>query len=72
MGNRGSHYSPLVPGLPNARRSPPGLLAAMAALYDDSLPILSHEEALAERERIRREDEARRSAQGVLPLRGSA
>ena len=72
MGNRGSHYRPLVPGLPNARRCAPGLLAAMAALYDDALPVLTHEEALAERERIRREDEAKRSAQGVLQLRGSA
>ncbi len=69
---RGNCNSPLVPGLPNARRCAPGLLAAMAALYDDALPVLTHEEALAERERIRCEDEARRSAQGVLPLRGSA
>lgn len=72
MGNRGSHYRPLVPGLPNARRCPPGLLAAMAALYDDALPTLTHEEALAERERIRQEDIALRCGQTVLPLRGGA
>jgi hypothetical protein len=66
---RGNYSSPLMPGLPNARRCAPGLLAAMAALYDDTVPVLSHEEALAERERIRREDVAKRSCQGELPLR---
>ena len=69
---RGNHNSPLVQGLPNARRCAPGLLAAMSALYDDTVPILSHEEAIAERERIRQEDIAQRSGQAVLPLRGGA
>ncbi|MCH6484258.1 hypothetical protein MMG85_11885 [Pseudoxanthomonas sp. LH2527] len=69
MGNRGSHYRPLVPGLPNARRCAPGLLAAMAALYDDA-HALTHEQAIAEYDRIAIEDDARRSAQRALPLRG--
>jgi len=40
---------------------------AMRLLYGDA-PGLQGEEALAERERYRREDEARACAQGVLPL----
>jgi len=40
---------------------------AMRVLYGDA-PGLAGEEALAERERYRREDEARDSAQGALPL----
>lgn len=71
MGNRGNHYRPLVPGLPNAKRCAPGLLAAMAALYDDA-HALTHEQAVAEYDRIAVEDCARRSAQQSLPLRGGA
>lgn len=66
---RGTYNSPLMPGLPNARRCAPGLLAAMAALYDDG-PVLTHEQAVAEYDRIAIEDSARRSAQQPLPLRG--
>lgn len=69
MGNRGNYYRPLVPGLPNARRCAPGLQAAMAALYDDT-HALTHEQAIAEYDRIAVEDEGRRSAQQALPLRG--
>ena len=36
----------------------------------DAVPPLLGDDALAERERYRREDEARRSAQGLLPLGG--
>ncbi len=43
-------------------------LAALA--LTDAVPPLLGDEALAERERYRREDEARRSAQGLLPLGG--
>ena len=67
--DRGSYYRPLVPGLPNARRCAPGLLAAMAALYDDA-HALTHEQAVAEYDRIAMEDDARRSVQRALPLRG--
>lgn len=66
---RGNYSSPLVPGLPNARRCAPGLLSAMAALYDDA-HALTHEQAVAEYDRIAVEDCARRSAQQSLPLRG--
>lgn len=66
---RGNCNSPLMPGLPNARRCAPGLLAAMAALYDDA-HALTHEQAVAEYDRIAVEDCARRSAQQALPLRG--
>lgn len=66
---RGNCNSPLVPGLPNAKRCAPGLLDAMAALYDDA-HALTHEQAVAEYDRIAVEDCARRSAQQPLPLRG--
>lgn len=66
---RGNCNSPLMPGLPNARRCAPGLLAAMAALYDDA-HALTHEQAVAEYDRIAVEDCARRSAQQALALRG--
>lgn len=66
---RGNYSSPLMPGRPNATRCAPGLLAAMAALYDDG-PVLTHEQAVAEYDRIAIEDSARRSAQQPLPLRG--
>ena len=67
--DRGSHYRPLLPGLPNVRRCAPGLLAAMAALYDD-VHALTYEQAVAEYDRLALEDAARRSAQRALPLRG--
>lgn len=41
-------------------------LAALA--LTDAVPPLLGDDALAERERYRREEEARRSAQGLLPL----
>ncbi|WP_277399854.1 hypothetical protein [Pseudoxanthomonas sp. LH2527] len=41
----------------------------MAALYDDA-HALTHEQAIAEYDRIAIEDDARRSAQRALPLRG--
>lgn len=41
----------------------------MAALYDDA-HALTHEQAVAEYDRIAVEDCARRSAQQSLPLRG--
>lgn len=44
-----------------------GLQAAMTALYSDA-PGPSVEDGLAQREQWRREDEARRAAQGCLPL----
>lgn len=44
-----------------------GLQAAMAALYD-GVPGPSGDEAVAVLEQRRRDDEARRMAQGCLPL----
>lgn len=44
-----------------------GMLAAMAELYSDK-PGLVGEAALGERERLRIEDEAKATGQGVLPL----
>ena len=69
---RGSLDHDLQPGLPNARRSPPRWLGAWAALYDENRHVLTSEEALAERERIRRDDESARTGQGELQLRGAA
>lgn len=69
---RGNRHHDLQPGLPNARRVAPRWQAAWAALYDDARPVLSSEEALAERERMHREFDAERNGQGVLKLRGAA
>ncbi|WP_115528324.1 hypothetical protein [Xanthomonas arboricola] len=49
---------------PAARRH---MAEAMRLLYDNA-PGLSGDEALAERERFRREDEARTDPQSALPL----
>ena len=46
------------------------LLRARAELYSDT-PGYTTEQTLAERERLRLEDEARRACQGTLPLRGA-
>lgn len=48
-----------------------GMLHALATLYSDA-PGLVGDAALAERERIRMEDEAKASQQRALPLRGGA
>lgn len=45
-------------------------LAALA--LTDAVPALLGDEAIAERERLRVEDEARRNAQAVLPFGGGA
>ena len=45
------------------------MLEARRMLYSDE-PGLEGDAALAERERYRREDDAKRLAQGVLPLGG--
>lgn len=55
---------------PANRASCAGLLQAMQALYSDE-PGLEGEAALAEKERLRVEDEAARHRQGVLLLRGA-
>lgn len=45
----------------------------MAALaLTDAVPALIGDDALAERERLRLEDEGRRNMQGILPLLGDA
>lgn len=41
-----------------------------ACALTDAVPALIGDDALAERERLRLEDEARRTAQAVLPLGG--
>lgn len=51
---------------PNVRANA-GLLRAMAELYSDG-PGLAGDEALAERARLRIEDEAKAMCQGVLTL----
>ncbi|HDS1834363.1 TPA: hypothetical protein QEM98_000448 [Stenotrophomonas maltophilia] len=45
-----------------------GIAAALAVLYDTSGPAMTTEEALAERERFRREAEASQRRQGELAL----
>lgn len=50
---------------PNAA-TPRGWALAMEALYH--APAMTSEEALAERERIRAQDQATRERQGELPL----
>lgn len=47
------------------------MLRAFATLYSDA-PGLVGDAALAERERLRMEDEAKASLQRALPLRGGA
>lgn len=69
--SRGNHYSPLMPGLPNARRTAPAWLAAWSVLCGNVEP-LTKAEAIAEYDRIGLEEDARRSAQQALPLRGGA
>jgi hypothetical protein len=64
MGTR--RYAPISAlAHPNAA-SQRGLRAAMAELY--GVASVPPDDALAEQERFRREDEARRSAQGCLRL----
>jgi hypothetical protein len=65
------HYDRL-PARPANRASMRGLLAAQAALYGPS-PELTSNDVMAERERIRIEDERHKQRQGVLALhaRGS-
>lgn len=46
-----------------------GMQAALAALREPALEPVTPEHYLAQREQWRREDEARRSAQGCLELR---
>ena len=69
---QGESYEPLRPGLPNARRSAPGWQAAWAMIYGDNCQPMTHAEAVAEYDRIGLEEDARRSAQRALPLRGGA
>ncbi len=45
-----------------------GIVAALAALYDTTTPPMTTDEALAERERFRRETEASQRRQGELVL----
>jgi hypothetical protein len=52
---------------PSARQA---LLRARAELYSDA-PGYTTEQTLAERERLRLEDEAKRARQSTLPLRGA-
>lgn len=68
---RGNHYRPLKPGLPNARRTEPAWLAAWSALCGNVEPM-TKAEAIAEYDRMGVEEDARRSAQQALPLRGGA
>lgn len=65
-------YEPLRPGLPNSRRNAPGWQAAWAMLYGGGCLPMTHAEAVAEYDRIGIEEDARRSAQQALPLRGGA
>lgn len=55
------------PALPNAHALA-GLARARAALLTTDPTVISDLDALAQREQWRREDEARRSGQGCLPL----
>ena len=63
--------SVLIKRPPN-RASRTGLQAALAALNGPPGDPVTPEEYLALREQWRREDEARRSAQGCLELRATA
>ena len=63
---RPAHWNRSALAHPNVQANA-GLLRAMAELYSDA-PGLTGDAAIAERERIRIEDDARRARQGVLIL----